>query len=93
MHPYYSDTHYEAMKKRSLLIGGGSEPRGTTLFDNCQFLNNSLTTDITILPFAQNGLIDISSSFVDLTMNNCLVKDNFFTFRRDVQVRYAIIGS
>jgi hypothetical protein len=89
LHPYYSDTRYGEMKKRALLIGGGSEPRVTTTFDSCQFLNNSLTTDISIPLIAQNGVLQISSSFADVTLKNCLFKDNFFDFRRDGPVRYT----
>jgi hypothetical protein len=89
-HPYYSEEHYNEMKQRYLLIGGGSEPRGTTTFDNCQFLNNSLTTDIMFPTLAQNGVVSVESSFVDVTMNNCLFKDNFFDRRRDGTVRFTI---
>jgi hypothetical protein len=89
-HLYYSDTHYEEMKKRALLIGGGSEPRVTTTFDNCQFLNNSLTTD-SIPGVSENGVLAVISSFADVTLNNCLFKDNFFDRRRDGTVRYTMI--
>jgi hypothetical protein len=88
-HLYYSDTHYEEMKKRALLIGGGSEPRVTATFDNCQFLNNSLTTEEFISGFSQNGVVNVDSSFADVTMNNCLFKDNIFDRRRDGTVRYT----
>jgi hypothetical protein len=89
LHPYYSDTRYGEMKKRALLIGGGSEPRVTTTFDNCQFLNNSLTTDNFLPQIAENGVLAILSSFADVTMNNCLFKDNSFFDRRDGTVRYT----
>ena len=72
---------HEELKKRSLLIGGGSEPRVTTSFENCQFLNNSLTTDIQFPLIAQNGVIQVSSAFADVSMNNCLFRDNNFDFR------------
>jgi hypothetical protein len=78
------------MKKRALLIGGGSEPRVTTTFDNCQFLNNSLTTD-SIPGVSENGVLAVISSFADVTLNNCLFKDNFFDRRRDGTVRYTMI--
>jgi hypothetical protein len=89
LHPFYIDTSSEEMKKRALLIGGGSEPRVTTTFDNCQFLNNSLTTDILIPQIAENGVLAVISSFADVTLNNCLFKDNFFDRRRDGTVRYT----
>jgi hypothetical protein len=88
LHPFYFDASSEEMKKRALLIGGGSEPRVTTTFDNCQFLNNSLTTD-SIPGVSQNGVLAVISSFADVTLNNCLFKDNNFDYSSDGTVRYT----
>jgi hypothetical protein len=63
---------------RSLLIGGGSEPRVTLLLDQVQFLNNSLTTTVLFPTLVANGLVDINTKFADVTMTECLFKDNYF---------------
>jgi hypothetical protein len=76
--------------KRSLLIGGGSVPRVTTIFENCQFLNNSLTQNIEFPLIAQNGVVKINSAFSDVTMVNCLFKDNYFDARAGL-VRFTIL--
>ena len=88
MHQAAAD--HEELKKRALLIGGGSEPRVTTAFENCQFLNNSLTTNIVYPLLAQNGVVNVLSAFADVSMTNCLFRDNFYDLRRDGPVRCDI---
>ena len=72
---------------RSLLIGGGSEPRETMLLDGVQFLNNSLIPEILSTGIANNGPFEISTQFSDVTMTNCLFKDNYYPLSRDIAVR------
>ena len=89
MHQAAAD--HEELKKRALLIGGGSEPRVTTAFENCQFLNNSLTTEIEIPLLAQNGVMRVNSAFSDVSITDCLFRDNFYDFRRDGPVRHQFL--
>jgi hypothetical protein len=71
---------------RKLLIGGGSEPRLTLLLSRVQFLNNSLTRKITFPSLASNGPFDIFTAFADVTVSNCLFKDNYYPFSRTIAV-------
>jgi hypothetical protein len=79
------------MHDRSLLIGGGSEPRSTVFLDRVQFLNNSLTNNITFPTLVGNGLINIITKFADVTMTECLFKDNRFPYARVHVSRVSII--
>jgi hypothetical protein len=63
---------------RSLLIGRGSEPRVSVLLDRVQFLNNSLTKKIAIPAIVSNGVIELASAYTDLTVKECLFKDNYY---------------
>lgn len=70
------------MTKRSLLIGGGSEPRNTVSFENCQFINNARTETS---PFVSsiNGVFSVISEFVDVTISDSLFEDNNYPFIYD----------
>ena len=89
--PQLREERMRSMKDRSLLIGGGSEPRETLLLDKCQFLNNSLTPNILIPSFAANGVVDIFTAFTDLIVKDCLFKDNYYPYSRTVNVRKLIV--
>ena len=77
---------------RALLIGGGSEPRLTLLLDRVQFLNNSLARKLSIPSLASNGPFDIVTSFADVTVSNCLFKDNYYPYSRDIFVSIQLIS-
>jgi hypothetical protein len=89
--PQLRDARKLDMKDRSLLIGGGSEPRETLLLNNVQFLNNSLTPNIEIPSLAVNGPLDIFTAFTDVTVNNCLFKDNYYPRSQTIFVRNVIV--
>ena len=72
---------------RSLLIGGGSEPRETLILDNVQFLNNSLTSDLEFPSLGANGPVDLATAFTDLIVKDSLFKDNYYPFSRRIIVR------
>jgi hypothetical protein len=74
---------------RSLLIGGGSEPRETLLLDRVQFLNNTVTSNTQF--FASNGPLDIFTAFADVTIKDSLFKDNFFPFSRRTVVSELVV--
>ena len=61
-------------------------PRTKALFDRCQFLNNTMTYNVEYPTLLHNGPMAIVSSFADVTMNECLFKDNYHEFRRDYEV-------
>ena len=75
------------MSDRSLLIGGGSEPRLTLLLDRVQFLNNTLTSNLTIPSLASNGPFDIFTAFADVTVSQSLFKENNYPYSRAIFVR------
>jgi hypothetical protein len=78
--PKVREQRLREMDDRSLLIGGGSEPRSSVFLDRVQFLNNALTTDFKFITLVSNGLIESVSKFADLTMTECLFKDNRFPY-------------
>ena len=84
--PELRKSRERGMKDRSLLIGGGSEPRETLLFDRVQFLNNSLIPEILYPSLATNGPVEILTQFSDVTMTNCLFKDNYYPRSREIFV-------
>jgi hypothetical protein len=89
--PQLREERTDNMKDRVLLIGGGSEPRETLLFDNVQFLNNSLISEIIYPGLAANGIIDIFTQFSDVTVKDCLFKDNYYPYSRPIFVRKMIL--
>ena len=78
----------QRQKDRSLLIGGGSEPRLTLLLDRVQFLNNTLAPTLAIPSIAANGLLDINTAFADVTVSKCFFKDNKYPYSRTIFVSY-----
>lgn len=76
----------QRMNDRALLIGGGSEPRLTLILDRVQFLNNTLTSKLTIPSLAANGPFDIFTAFADVTVSQCLFKDNNYPYSREIFV-------
>jgi hypothetical protein len=84
--PQLRESRTNDMMDRSLLIGGGSEPRETLLLDKVQFLNNSLAPEILIPSLAVNGPVDIFTAFSDVTVKDCLFKDNYYPYSRPIFV-------
>jgi hypothetical protein len=82
----------QRMNDRSLLVGGGSEPRLTLLLDGVQFLNNTLTSNLTIPSIASNGPLDIFTAFADVTVSKCLFKDNNYPYSREIFVSILFDG-
>jgi hypothetical protein len=76
------------MEERSLLTSG--QPRGTVVFDKCEFRNNTLTTNEELKFIAANGVVSAISRQTDVTMTNCFFKDNRYELRRDGPVSYNI---
>jgi hypothetical protein len=66
--------------------------RSVVLFDRCQFLNNRMTENVEYPTLLSNGPLDIVSSYADVTVNECLFKNNFHDFRRDYKVRTDILS-
>jgi hypothetical protein len=90
--PQYRAARMRDMKgHRSLLIGGGSEPRQTLVLDRVQFLNNSLTSNLEIPSLASNGPLDIFTAFSDVIMKDCLFKDNYYPYSRPIFVSQPVI--
>jgi hypothetical protein len=89
--PQLRETRTHGAKDRLLLIGGGSEPRETLVLDTVQFLNNSLTSKIEIPSLAVNGPLDIFTAFSDVTVKDCLFKDNYYPYSRPIFVRILVV--
>jgi hypothetical protein len=81
--PHLQLERMQNMDERALQTVG----RTTVLFDRCQFINNTMTYDVVYPSLLHNGAMAILSSFADVTVNECLFKDNFYEFRRDHEVR------
>ena len=71
----------QRMSDRSLLIGGGSDPRLTLLLDRVQFLDNALYKKFDFYP-ASNGPIDYNTAFADVTVSQSFFKGNNYPFSR-----------
>jgi hypothetical protein len=82
MDPNIREERMREYNERSLLIGGGSEPRSSVFLDRVQLLNNALTEEILYPGLIANGLIDSVTKFADITMTNCFFKDNRFPYAR-----------
>jgi hypothetical protein len=65
------------------LFNFGENPRTTILFDKCEFRNNSLIVDEDSKLFGYNGVFSVISRQADVTMTNCIFKDNRYELRRD----------
>jgi hypothetical protein len=65
---------------------GAVVSRTVALFHRCQFWNNTLTQNIDFPFLAANGAVKINTAFADVTMTECLFKDNVYEFRRDGEV-------
>lgn len=83
-----SDEHSHEME-RSLMVGG--QPRQTVVFDKCEFRNSTLTTDEEFKFLAQNGVLTVLSHQTDVTLTDCLFKNNRFRTRTDGPVCCLII--
>lgn len=82
---FLTDPHLRLERMRTL-EDGEAVSRSVTLFDRCQFLNNTMTYDVIYPSLLNNGPLAIISSFADVTVNECVFKDNFHEFRRDHEV-------
>ena len=71
----------QRMSDRSLLIGGGSDPRLTLLLDRVQFLDNALYKKFDFYP-ASNGPFDYITAFADVTVTKSFFKGNNYPFSR-----------
>jgi hypothetical protein len=69
---------------RSLLIGGGSEPRLTLLLSRVQFVKNRMAGPLHSPSLATNSPLAIATAFADVTVSNCLFKDNYYPYRSSV---------
>ena len=85
--PELQKSRQQEKNDRSLLIGGGSEPRETLFLDGVQFLNNSLIPEILYPSLASNGPLEIITQFSDVIMTNCLFKDNYYPRSGEISVR------
>jgi len=61
----------------------GGQPRQAVVFDKCEFRNNTLTTDVEFKFLAQNGVLTVFSHQTDVTLTDCLFKNNRFRTRTD----------
>ena len=80
---FLADTELQEqrMNDRSLLIGGGSEPRLTLKLSGVQFLKNRFAVrNYWYYSLATNGLFDIATAFADVTLSDCLFKDNQYLY-------------
>jgi hypothetical protein len=60
--------------------------RSNATFDKCQFINNTLKAVSEFPTLTFNGVFRTSSSLADITMNECLFRDNFYGYRGDFNV-------
>jgi hypothetical protein len=76
---------------RTLLIGGGSEPRLSLFLDLVQFVNNSIVSPISTPNLVSNGIINGITNFADITVTKCMFKDNYFPFANVRVSRHILI--